>query len=687
MSTIQTARDRATFADPRDLDEFVFQLGRFERGEITADEWRGHRLLLGTYSQRQPGDLHMVRTKLPQGVVTADQLEALAEVTEAWSRGFGHISTRQNLQLHFVAGRGAEAALKRLAEVGITSREACGNSVRNVTACPYGGVSQDEVFDTTPYAEALTRHFLRHPLSASLPRKFKIAFEGCAQDHAAAAIHDLALFARERDGVRGFQVRAGGGTATMPVTARTLVEFLPAGELLGIAEAVLRVFHRLGDRQDRAKNRMKFLVKKIGWEAFAREVELALAGVREEGVPALPFDPARPPEEAAPTGPRPPPPEPQAIAARVKAQVPRGPGVVPQVVVDLAPSAGRLAAFRKTNVWPQRQPRHVIVTVTVPLGDLTSAQLAVLAQLSRSYADGTVRFTRAQDLVLRWVLPEDVPALHARLAAAGLGVEGAGTPADVVSCPGAESCRLAVTHSRGLGHALAAHVRAHPELSERAPDLDLNVSGCPNGCSQHHVATIGFQGSARKVGDKAVPQYFVLIGGGVNPDGARFGHVAGKIPARRVPQALERLVALYAAEKQPGEGAPAFFQRVPLELAKKALAGLDQLTPETLTPEDLVDLEAVPGRRRCVAHDARSSFPRGLPSHARAAANARRRSRRLCPPVGPRPPRAPSPPCHCDSCPGARLPCWCPVPPRRTRPGGSSHGPRCGYPSLPWARA
>ncbi len=590
MSEITTARERATFADPKDLDFFVEQLGRFERGEITADEWRAFRLLEGTYSQRQVGDVHMVRTKIPQGVVTAAQLEALAEVTERWSRGFGHISTRQNMQLHFVAGRGAEAALRRLAEVGVTSREACGNSVRNVTACPYGGVSAGEVFDTTPYAEALTRHFLRHPLSSSLPRKFKIAFEGCQEDHAAAAIHDLGYFARRQGGQPGFQVRVGGGTATMPVTARPLVEFLPASELLVAAEAVIRVFHRLGDRQNRASNRLKFLVKKLGFDGFQREVEAELVKVRAEGIPPLGFDPLHPPEEGPPSGVRPPAPSPEALAARVRAQVPRGPGVVPVVAPVLSPSPAALSAFRRTNVQPQRQARYVTVTVAVPLGDLTSAQLSALAELSRSYADGTVRFTRTQDVVLRWVLPEEVPALHLRLAAASLGLDGAGTPSDVVSCPGAESCRLAVTHSRGLGQELEAHVRARPELYGQAPDLDLKVSGCPNGCSQHHVATIGFQGSARKVGDKAVPQYFVLVGGALSPDGARFGHLAAKIPARRVPQALDRLVALYLAERRPGEGAPAFFTRVPVEHVKEVLKALGELSAATLTPEDLRDL-------------------------------------------------------------------------------------------------
>lgn len=590
MTHISSARDRLTFAHPKDLEDFVTQLDRFERGEINAEEWRAFRLLLGTYSQRQPGDVHMVRIKIPQGVVTAAQLMALAQVTERWSRGFGHISTRQNLQLHFVTARGAEEALRRLSEAGITSREACGNTVRNVTACPWGGISPSEVFDATPYAEALTRHFLRHPLSSSLPRKFKIAFEGCAEDHAAAAIHDIGFFARVRDGRRGFEVRVGGGTATLVSSARALVDFLPAAEVLGVAEAVLRVFNRLGDRNNRTSNRMKFLVKKIGWPAFQEAVQAELSAARTEGIPQLPFDPERPSEEVAPDlMNRPLAATPQAIAARVSAQVLRGPGIIPRPVPALAPTIAARQAFERTNVRRQRQLGFVSVTVTVPLGDITSSQLEVLADLSSAYADGTARLTRTQDVELRWVLPTELPALYARLAAAGLGLDGAGTPANVVSCPGAESCRLAVTQSRGLAQAIETHVRAHPELRERAPDLDLKVSGCPNGCSQHHIATIGLQGSARKVGDKAVPQYFVLVGGGLSPGGARFGHVAAKIPAHRVIQAIDRLVALYDAERTLDEGTAAFFARLPLERAKATLHDLGEITPQTLTQEDQVD--------------------------------------------------------------------------------------------------
>jgi sulfite reductase (NADPH) hemoprotein beta-component len=257
---------------------------------------------------------------------------------------------------------------------------------------------------------------------------------------------------------------------------------------------------------------------------------------------------------------------------------------------EAAPSPAALAAWARTNVRPQRQAGFVTAVVTVPLGDLTSAQLAALAGLSRAYADGTVRFTREQDVLLRWVSADQVPELYLRLSAAGLGRDGAGTPADVVSCPGAESCRLAVTSSRGLGRELESHLRSRPDLGELLAGVDIKMSGCPNGCSQHHLATIGLQGSIRKVGDKVVPQYFVLLGGGITSDGVRFGQLAAKIPARRVGQALDRLAELYRQQRRQGEGARSFFERLPLADAKRALADVAQLTPETLTGDDAIDL-------------------------------------------------------------------------------------------------
>jgi sulfite reductase (NADPH) hemoprotein beta-component len=583
---LEPSRPRASFSEQADADEFLATLERFERGEIGADAWRAFRLLRGTYEQRQEGDLHMLRVKVPEGALTAPQLEAIAEVADRHSRGFGHVTTRQNVQLHFVARAGAAAAIARLGEAGITTREACGNSLRNVTACALAGVSPDERFDVTPYAEALTRHFLRHPLATSLPRKFKIAFEGCATDHAATPIHDLGFRAvLDAQGRRGFRLAAGGGTSTVPVSARVLLDFLPAGELLEAAEAVVRVFHSRGDREHRERNRLKFLVRQLGWDGFVEAVRAEREAVRADGGRPLPFDPERPPVEEAPSWARPPPPSPAALAASVRAAPPRGPGIVP------APApASELAAWRRSNVRPQKQAGFVAASVTLPLGDVTAAQLRALAALARSYGDGQVRLSDDQDLLLRWVREEDVPALHAGLVAAGLGLDGAHGLADVTSCPGAETCRLAVTQSRGLGRVLGDHLRATPRLRELAPDLAVKVSGCPNGCGRHHVAGIGLQGSARKVDGRAVPQYFVLLGGAIGEDGARFGRLAAKIPARRVPEAVTRLLDLYARERREGEVATAFFGRVDLAAAKAALAGLGELSGADARPEDFVDL-------------------------------------------------------------------------------------------------
>ena len=276
-------RARLSFAKESDIDEFADKLAKFESGEITADEWRAFRLVRGTYGQRQTDDSHMMRLKAPQGVLTAEQLYALAEVAEKYSRGFGHITTRQNIQLHFVKLHEAEDVMRRIAEAGMTTREACGNSVRNITACAYAGISASEPFDVTPYSEMMTRYFLRHPLSASLPRKFKIGFEGCAEDHVKAAINDIGWLGRMQNGRRGFRVLVGGGTATMSVSGQALFDFLPVEDMLSVAEAIVRVFHGLGDYKHKHKNRMKFLMKSLGWDRWREEFDRALADGQRRG--------------------------------------------------------------------------------------------------------------------------------------------------------------------------------------------------------------------------------------------------------------------------------------------------------------------------------------------------------------------------------------------------------------------
>jgi len=582
---------RPSFADAREIDAFVETLGRFERREIDADQWRAYRVARGAYGQRQEG-VHMLRVKVPQGVLDAAQLRAIADAAARWSRGYGHVTTRQNVQLHFLRPADLEPAMRRLAEAGVTTSGAGGNAVRNVVACPLAGVSADELFDPTPYAEAMTRHFLRHPLGDALPRKFKIAFEGCAHDHVATPIQDLGFRARVRDedGVprRGFAVTVAGGTSSLCTSGSALVDFLPAGDVLALAEAVIRVFHARGDRVNKQRNRLKFLVRELGFDAFRALVEAELARVRASGAPRLPFDPERPPEERAPVHARPDAPRPAQIAARIAAAPPRGPGEPPAIRTSLDPTPAALEAFRATNVVAQRQPGRFAVKVALPQGDVTAPQLEVLAELAAAYGDGGVRLTSQGHLVLRWIAAGDVAPLFARLAAAGLARDGAGSAADVVACPGADVCRLAVTRTRGIARLVEERVRQELDAGALAARLPVHVSGCPNGCSQHHLAAIGLQGSARKLGGRAVPQYFVLVGGGVGAGGAEFAKLAGKVPARRIPEAVARLTALYLAERRPDEEAGPFFARA-LDLAREAIAPLEPLGVEDARPDDFVE--------------------------------------------------------------------------------------------------
>jgi len=540
---------RLGFADEKDLDAFVSTLEKFEQGEIAPDAWKAFRLLNGVYSQRQEGDAMMVRVKIPQGILTSSQLHALADVSERFSTGRGHVTTRQNVQFHFVKLDDTDDALRVLADAGLTTREACGNSVRNVTACPYAGASALEPFDTTPYAESVTRHLLRGPLSSSLPRKFKIAFGGCCgHDCVGASFNDIGFLARVKDGKPGFRVTLGGGLSTLRRTGILAHEFAPAEDVIAIAEAVVRVFNRTGDRQRRHRARLKFVVDKLGPEEFLR----------------LYFEERK----AAP--------------------------ILPVSLVDFSPPRLRrnprhrlpvpgLEEFARTNVRGQRDPELVAVTVRLTLGDLTTAQFRALAEIADEFSEEReLRTTVEQNVLLRFVRRAHLPSLHAALAAAGLVKAGARTISDVVSCPGAYSCRLAVTQSRGMADALTT------ALGDRPDKLSIKISGCPNGCGQHYVAGIGLQGSVRKADGKAVPQYHVFVGGSFGAEQATFGRLAAKIPARRVAEAVRRLAELAARESAPGESPEAYLARAEPERISALLADLETL--DHPAPEDFVDL-------------------------------------------------------------------------------------------------
>ncbi len=574
---------RLGFADEKDLDAFVDKLDQFERGDLSPEAWKQFRLVNGVYSQRQEGDAMMVRVKIPQGLLTADQLRALGEVAQRFSTGRGHITTRQNVQFHFVKLDDTSAVVAALGAAGLTTREACGNSVRNVTTCPFAGVSALEPFDVTPYAELVTRRLLRGPLSASLPRKFKIAFGGCCgTDCVGASFNDIGLLARWKDGRPGFRVTLAGGLSTLRRAGILAHEFAPAEEVLEIAEAVVRVFNRTGNRKRRDKARLKFVVERMGVEAFLAEYFKERELIREELGP-----------RASGIGPR---------AGNYErglplpTTLPRNgddelvlPATPPRVVAHPRPRAVRpgLDEWKASNVRAQKDPDCAAVTVRVLLGDLTAAQFRELAAIAEEFSEEReVRTTVDQNLVLRSVARAHLPALHAALDAIGLSQPGAGTVSDVVSCPGAFSCRLAVTQSRGMARELSTALH-----DAQVPGLHIKISGCPNGCGQHYVAGIGLQGSVRKLDGRAVPQYHLYLGGGFGAEAATFGRLAAKLPARRVPEAVKRLIALYTAEKAPGEAPEVFLARLAPARVSALLADLEALTSADATESDFVDLD------------------------------------------------------------------------------------------------
>ncbi|HEY3805771.1 MAG TPA: nitrite/sulfite reductase [Kofleriaceae bacterium] len=549
---------RLGFARREDVDLFVERLEAFERGELDADAWRSFRLLNGVYGQRQDGVM-MIRAKLPGGIATPQQLRALADVAERHGGGKGHVTTRQNVQFHFVPMADVESALTTLAGAGITTKEACGNSVRNWTLCPFAGVAAGEPFDPTPYLDALARHLLRGPYSSTLPRKLKPSVGGCCgTDCSQAFINDLGFLARTRDGAIGFQLIAGGGLSTLRRSALVVEEFVPAGEILEAADAIVRVFHRIGNRHNRAKARLKWAIDKIGKDAFLAEYRAERELIRGEGGVPLVL-----------------PPQPEAPVRRVPLAL---------AASDADPA---YAAWAADSVRPQKQAGFSTVVIRLVLGDVTAAQLRALAEVAVGFGEGELRLSNDQNVVLRYVPAAKLPALHRELARVGLAKSGAQTLADVTSCPGASSCKLAVTASRGLAGVLVELLERRPDLVAAAKGLDVKVSGCPHGCGQHYVAGIGFQGGMRKIAGKPAPQYLVYVGGGFASDRADFGRLIGKVPARRAGAVLERLVDFYVAA---GARDHTFWTSVSGDVLKSLIADLEKLGDADATPDDFIDL-------------------------------------------------------------------------------------------------
>ena len=494
----------------------------------------------------------MQRIKIPAGGLNAGQLETLAELAEEYSDGIAHITTRQDVQLHYVHIEDTPTLMRRLAAAGITTREACGNSVRNVTACPYSGVCRDETFDVTPYARALAKFLLGHPDCQDFGRKFKPSFSGCAE-HACglARMHDLGFVAvrrgengRER---RGFEMYVGGGLGAVPHQAKLFDDFVPPEETLPLAQAIARVFARHGEKKNRNRARLKFLVQDLGIEKFREWV------LEERN--QLPPDPRWT--------------ELLESAGEFREQPLRPPGEWP------AAGAEPFRRWLETNVRPQRQEGYAAAAVALPLGDITANQLRALAEIARRYTHETVRTTVDQNLLIRWVSQSDLPALYRDLEAAGLGEAGAGTIVDVTACPGTDTCKLGISSSRGLAGELRTRLAEKSvERDEALRGLHIKISGCFNSCGQHHVADLGFYGVSRKIAGYAVPHFQLVLGGAWERNVGSYGLPVMAIPSKNVPEAVNRLAEFYVSSRLRGEGFGEFIQRIGKAEIKKRLEDL-----------------------------------------------------------------------------------------------------------------
>jgi sulfite reductase beta subunit-like hemoprotein/uncharacterized protein (UPF0332 family) len=552
----------------REVDIFDTEVALRKQGKLDERLFAETRLRRGTYGQRYDnGQRHdgakvqemkypsgaltkgpstlwdapgMQRIKIPAGGLNAEQLETLAELAEEYSDGIAHVTTRQDFQLHYVHIEDTPTVMRRLAAAKITTREACGNSVRNVTACPYAGTCSDEVFDVTPYARALSKFLLGHPDCQNFGRKFKPAFSGCAQ-HACGltSLHDIGFIAvtRNEDGVekRGFEVSVGGGLGAVPYMAKRFDSFVPVEEILPITQAVARVFGRLGEKKNRSRARIKFLVQDLGIDKFK---ELVL-----EERKSLAPDPRWTDflNDAA-----------QFVES------PLHPGGV-----TFTTGSETYQRWLKTNTRPQKQPGYVVVTLALPLGDITANQLRSLADIVRKFTKETIRTTVEQNFVIRWVSGKDLPAIYEALEAAHLADPGAGTIVDVVTCPGTDTCKLGISSSRGLAGELRKRLAERNFQSDEAVEnLHIKISGCFNSCGQHHVADLGFYGVSRKVGGYAVPHFQVVLGGQWENNGGSYGLPVAAIPSKNVPKVVTRLTGRYLEGRNPRESFLDFVKRV-----------------------------------------------------------------------------------------------------------------------------
>jgi len=540
---INVNHEKGSFVKPREnwglekeTDNFANKVKLFRQGKLSDDDFRRFRLQHGAYGSRLRPDYSMIRIKIPSGEITPEQLEKIANLSEAFSIGSAHVSTRQNIQLHWVQLEDVSEVMRGLVEVGLTTREACGNTVRNVMCSHFAGVCPDESFDATPYSTAIAKFLLRNPMSQNLPRKFKINF-GCCNKHGLVRIADIGLVPDLKDGKKGFRIYLGGGLGAASFIGHLLEDFTFEEQLLSTCMATIRLFDRLGNRDNMARNRMRYLVNEIGWEKFQKMVlkernivEMTISEFTKN-LYQVHFNGSYVPTKK--------------LTKFNK---------LPIVETNISTTSNGYDRWLHTNIVSQKQEDYSTIFITLGAGDITANQLRSLASIIRKFSsESKARNTPQQNFAIRYIYNKDLPEVYKKLVAIGLANPGALTIASAVGCSGTTSCNLAITNS----HRLAKEVQR--TLLELGFDVDndlrnstIQISGCPNSCGQHEIATIGFFGGAARIENSMAPVYTMLFGGNGYEDG-KLGKAIMRIPAKRVIEVIQKIVELYKTEKSSSE--------------------------------------------------------------------------------------------------------------------------------------
>ena len=540
----------------REIDTFAAEVERLNRGQVGDDDFKRFRLQQGIYGQRQEGE-QMVRTKLPAGKISSEQLRCMADFAEKYSHGILHITTRQDIQLHYVNINDVPQGLEDLAQAGITTREACGNTVRNVTACHKAGTCSTEVFDVSPYALAVSKYLLRKDLTQNLPRKFKISFGGC-NGCGLAPIHDIGLKAVLKNKKRGFGVLIGGGLGSFPHGALPLTDFIPEDQLLRMCEALVAVFDKYGDKKNRNKARFKFVLDKLGLEKVKELYDQEFAALEGKNFETIEIEEERNPDQ----------PKYQPVDCNTDPE---------------------FQLWKTRNIEEQKQSGFYNVQIKLVLGDFTIPQAKALADIAANFAGGKLVATVNQNLMIPWVKENAFGNLFTELKKINLHKAGTEEIRDITCCPGSETCNLGITASRGLVDTLHTEMENGFKTSKDLDHISIKASGCPNSCGQHHIASIGFHGGAKKLNGILTPHYEVLLGGRISEDKVVFGTSVIKIPAKNAPEAMKSSINDYKKNKQESETFGEYFDRMGKSYFRELLDPLKQLPDIEQSPESYID--------------------------------------------------------------------------------------------------